>query len=101
MRQGGLVIKHEKVDTCQLIADVVDMTQALVPRPVELINLVGDMPVIVADSDRLTQIMFNLVGNAGICDASFQRRCTFSINCHATYLQPSSQKRGPSPYLVA
>ena len=68
MRQGELVIKHEKVDTCQIVADVVDMAQALVAQPVELINLVRYMPMIVADSDRLTQIMFNLVGNAGMCE---------------------------------
>ena len=67
MKHGGLVVKHERVDLSQLVADVIDMSQALVANPVQLINQVQQLPTIVADGDRVTQVMFNLVANAGKC----------------------------------
>lgn len=67
MKQGELVIKHEKVNIRSLISDVFDITQTLVTKHVKLINEVHNMPsTIVADGDRLIQIMYNLIGNAGV-----------------------------------
>ena len=47
--------------------DVLAITQSLVSRKVLLVDAVGDVPSIVADADRLVQIMYNLIGNAGMC----------------------------------
>ncbi len=100
MKQGGIVIKHDKVgnpsllillgllrdnpeassyfpfaffirqvDVCALMKDVTDIAKSLVNRKVTLVNKVPDLPVITADADRLVQIMYNLIGNAGwLCD---------------------------------
>ena len=46
--------------------DVVDITKSLVGRKVQLIDEVGELPPIVGDGDRLVQIMYNLIGNAGV-----------------------------------
>ena len=46
--------------------DVLAITQSLVSRKVQLVDAVGDVPSIVADADRLVQIMYNLIGNAGV-----------------------------------
>jgi nitrogen-specific signal transduction histidine kinase len=46
--------------------DVTEITKSLVSRKVALVNDVRkDMPIITADADRLVQIMYNLIGNAG------------------------------------
>ncbi len=65
MKQGGIVIKHEQVDVCALMKDVTDIAKSLVNRKVTLVNKVHDLPLITADADRLVQIMYNLIGNAG------------------------------------
>ena len=46
--------------------DVLDITKSLLSRKVQLVDEVGDVPSIVADADRLVQIMYNLIGNAGV-----------------------------------
>ena len=51
------MIKHEKVDICQLIGDVVEISESLLVKGVKIVNEVQSMPMIVADSDRLMQIM--------------------------------------------
>ena len=94
MKQGSLVIKHQdvrsskpmsfagspfgswmitqfhgpiQVDVQALMKDVMDITKSLVSRKVELISKVGNVPHIIGDGDRLVQIMYNLIGNAGDC----------------------------------
>ena len=48
--------------------DVIDITKALVGRKVQLVdNVDSGIPRITADADRLVQIMYNLIGNAGEC----------------------------------
>ena len=50
------------------MTDVLEITSSLVSRKVQLINNVPDsLPCIIGDSDRLVQIMYNLIGNAGEC----------------------------------
>ena len=64
MKQGNLVIKHEKVDLKKLVEDVVDITRPLVNKKVQLINRVSSIPCITGDGDRITQILYNLIGNS-------------------------------------
>ena len=54
-----------QVDVVSTMKDVLAITQSLVSRKVLLVDAVGDVPSIVADADRLVQIMYNLIGNAG------------------------------------
>ena len=50
------------------MTDVLEITSSLVSRKVQLINNVpNSLPCITGDSDRLVQIMYNLIGNAGEC----------------------------------
>jgi signal transduction histidine kinase len=53
----------------KLIDDVYEITKSLVGRKVQLVNLVkaNTLPTVTADADRLIQIMYNLIGNAGEC----------------------------------
>ena len=57
---------HPQVDVVSTMKDVLAITQSLVSRKVLLVDAVGDVPSIVADADRLVQIMYNLIGNAGV-----------------------------------
>jgi len=75
MKQGTLVIKHEKVDIKRLVTDVVDLSLPLVRKGVKLVNNVGNVPKIVGDAGRIVQILYNLVGNA----AKFTRTGVISI----------------------
>ena len=45
--------------------DVLDLGQALVRKPVLLVNNVGKVPIIIGDTGRIVQILYNLFGNAG------------------------------------
>jgi|LauGreSuBDMM15SN_2_FD.fasta_scaffold28397_2 nitrogen-specific signal transduction histidine kinase len=48
------------------MTDVLAITKYLVPRKVALIDDVPErLPCIIGDADRLVQIMYNLIGNAG------------------------------------
>ncbi|GAX84124.1 hypothetical protein CEUSTIGMA_g11547.t1 [Chlamydomonas eustigma] len=76
MKQGGLVIKHQEVNVKQIMRDVMDITKSLLPRKVSFIDKVGDVPNITADSDRLVQIMYNLIGNA----AKFTRTGSITLS---------------------
>ncbi|KAG2440769.1 hypothetical protein HXX76_003625 [Chlamydomonas incerta] len=76
MKQGMLVIKHEKVDIRRLVSDVLDLSLPLVRKGVRLINNVGNVPKIVGDNGRIVQILYNLVGNA----AKFTRAGTISVS---------------------
>ncbi|KAG2442020.1 hypothetical protein HYH02_009812 [Chlamydomonas schloesseri] len=76
MKQGMLVIKHEKVDIKRLVSDVLDLSLPLVRKGVRLINNVGNVPKIVGDNGRIVQILYNLVGNA----AKFTRQGTVSVS---------------------
>ncbi|KXZ43375.1 hypothetical protein GPECTOR_92g598 [Gonium pectorale] len=75
MKQGTLVIKHEKVDIKRLVTDVLDLSLPLVRKGVRLVNNVGNVPKIVGDNGRIVQILYNLVGNS----AKFTRQGTISI----------------------
>ena len=55
-----------QVDVVSTMKDVLDITKSLLSRKVQLVDEVGDVPSIVADADRLVQIMYNLIGNAGV-----------------------------------
>ncbi|KAG2487120.1 hypothetical protein HYH03_014233 [Edaphochlamys debaryana] len=75
MKQGTLVIKHEKVDIKRLVTDVLDLSLPLVRKGVKLVNNVGNVPKIVGDNGRIVQILYNLVGNS----AKFTRQGIISI----------------------
>ena len=46
MKQGELVIKHERVNVRQLMGDVFDITQTLVTKHVKLVNEVWPHPCV-------------------------------------------------------
>ena len=59
-----------QIDLNSLMKDIVDITKFLVGRKVQLVDNVGDLPAIIGDGDRIVQIMYNLIGNAGECGRS-------------------------------
>ncbi|KAK9862151.1 hypothetical protein WJX84_008470 [Apatococcus fuscideae] len=64
MNHGKLAIRHEKVNIKSLIGQVVD-TLAHMARPgVQIVKDVQHIPHIIGDGGRITQILFNLIGNA-------------------------------------
>ncbi|KAG1665331.1 hypothetical protein FOA52_011744 [Chlamydomonas sp. UWO 241] len=81
MKQGIMVIKHERVDIKRLVNDVLDLTLPLVRKGVSLVNTITNVPDITGDTGRIVQIMYNLVGNA----AKFTPTGTISINAGAAH----------------
>ena len=55
------------MDVRHTLDDVLDITKSLLSRKVQLVDAIGTVPKITADADRLVQIMYNLIGNAGGC----------------------------------
>ena len=55
------------MDVRHTLDDVLDITKSLLSRKVQLVDAIGTVPTITADADRLVQIMYNLIGNAGGC----------------------------------
>lgn len=76
LKQGTMVIKHEKVDVRTIVNDVLDLCSPLMRKGVRLVNQVGNnIPKIVGDNGRIAQILYNLVGNA----AKFTESGTVSV----------------------
>ena len=61
-----------QVDVKLLVNDVLDISAMLVRKNVKLIHSAGVVPIIIGDTGRIVQILYNLVGNAG------------GWRCHAT-----------------
>ena len=55
------------MDVRHTLDDVLDITKSLLSRKVQLVDAISTVPTITADADRLVQIMYNLIGNAGGC----------------------------------
>ncbi|KAK9820605.1 hypothetical protein WJX72_012229 [[Myrmecia] bisecta] len=65
LKHGKLVIKHEQVDLSTIVQCVMDTVAVSNKGQVVLkADIHPDTPHIVGDSGRLTQILYNLVGNA-------------------------------------
>ncbi len=81
--------------------DVFEITKSLLSRKVVMVDNVGTMPLITADADRLVQIMYNLIGNAGglCCNLWMPGFNSFRISNPPS--QPSSHAKAPSPSTVA
>lgn len=65
LKEGKLAIKHELVSLEELVGHVVEIVRPLAKRKVELKVMVSpQLPVMLSDGGRLTQILFNLLGNS-------------------------------------
>ncbi|MCP4293907.1 MAG: response regulator [bacterium] len=66
LQKGGLVLSLEPVDIRSLVDVVLTLSKPLVAdRSIEFVNTVeSSFPPIMADSARVEQVLFNLVGNA-------------------------------------
>jgi CheY-like chemotaxis protein len=64
---GKMEVVFEPVDIREMIEGVMSTAMGFVKdKPIELItDLPGDLPMIVADSRRIRQVLTNLLGNAG------------------------------------
>ena len=60
---GNLHFRHSPVFLNTLIAEVIEMSQKVSNRPIKMIHATNDI-VALADQDRLTQVLINLVDNA-------------------------------------
>ncbi|KAL6761671.1 chlamyopsin-5 [Haematococcus lacustris] len=62
---GKLTIKHEKVNLCRIVDDVIELCGPLAKRGVQLVNDVpGNIPCVLGDNGRIIQIFHNLIGNS-------------------------------------
>eukprot|EP00798_Chlamydomonas_sp_ICE-L_P018021 gene18021-24433_t len=65
LKQGTMVIKHEKVNIKRVVSDVLALCSPLMKKGVRLVNKVdSQIPKIVGDTGRIAQILYNLLGNA-------------------------------------
>lgn len=66
LRAGEMVIPRSPVDVAAVIEHIVDaLSPEAARRNVSLTDeIVGDLPLISSNADRLSQVLFNLVGNA-------------------------------------
>ncbi|GIO12368.1 hypothetical protein J19TS2_19230 [Cohnella xylanilytica] len=66
LRNGEIVLRTSPVDVRPLVGVIFEMFRHLAgKKPVRLADrLPADLPPVLADEDRLTQILFNLIGNA-------------------------------------
>ncbi len=66
LRAGEMVIRRSPVDVVAVIEHIVDaLSPEAARRNVSLTDeIVGDLPLISSNADRLAQVLFNLVGNA-------------------------------------
>ncbi|MGF1764164.1 response regulator [Aliivibrio kagoshimensis] len=66
MRYGSLDINKKPVNVSSATRLVLELSQHLIgSKPVRIINQVSnDLPVVLADEQRLEQVLYNLIGNA-------------------------------------
>jgi signal transduction histidine kinase len=60
---GNLHFRHSPVFLNTLVAEVIEMSQKVSSRPITMLPVTADI-VALADQDRLTQVLINLVDNA-------------------------------------
>jgi len=66
IEQGKLRIRHKPCNLNAIVLEIAEVMRALAKRKKVVIEtiLFENLPVILADSDRIRQILFNLLGNA-------------------------------------
>ncbi|KAK9847967.1 hypothetical protein WJX84_006862 [Apatococcus fuscideae] len=64
MNHGKLAIRHEKVNMASLVGQVVDTLSHMAKNEVQIVKDLQQIPDIMGDGGRITQILFNLIGNA-------------------------------------
>ncbi len=80
LKEKSIQLKHSAVDLYILTQNIIYLTQPLVDtKPVKLINNIDKyQSSVMADENRLQQIMYNLVGNA----IKFTEQGSISISSH-------------------
>ncbi|PRW60699.1 hybrid sensor histidine kinase response regulator [Chlorella sorokiniana] len=65
LRKGKLAVQQGKVNLKNVADDVVDLTEALAKPGVNIRNkITADAPLVVGDTSRIVQVLYNLIGNA-------------------------------------
>ena len=65
LEAGRLSMKRESIDMSRLVSDVVQSLQVVAEQQgIQLVSSARPVPRIVADGDRLAQVLMNLIGNA-------------------------------------
>ena len=66
MRYGDLLIEKKPTDLASAISVVLELSDHLLSdKPIRIINQISsDIPLVIADEERLEQVLYHLVGNA-------------------------------------
>lgn len=95
MRYGDLELYLQPVDVTAAASVVIELSQHLVAdKPLKIVNRLGhDLPTVMADEQRLEQILYNLLGNA--IKFTTEGKIVLSASHDEQYLTLSVRDTGP------